>query len=253
MLRKLLGRLYPPQASQAAVDERLWWQTVAAVPLLQTLEPQALEKLRALCGRFLAEKRIGGGDQLQPTPAMALHVAALACLPVLQLGYGWLAGIRELVLYPEQFLVQREEEDEYGIVHERYEPLSGETWQHGTLVFAWPEVLESGQRCSGYNVVIHEIAHVLDLRNGAFNGFPPLPPHIDAGQWTATFSAAFDELNQQLDREIEPPIDPYAATAPTEFFAVTSEYYFERPDILRAAFPAVAEKLAQFYGRQPAR
>jgi len=99
----------------------------------------------------------------------------------------------------------------------------------------------------GYNVVIHEIAHVLDMRNGAFNGFPPIPITMDAERWTADFTTAFDRLNRILDAGGEPPIDPYAATAPAEFFAVTSEYYFERPDILHNAFPAVHAQLARFY------
>ncbi|MBY4678969.1 M90 family metallopeptidase [Marinobacterium arenosum] len=249
MFDKLLARLNSFTHSHTAIDEHIWQQTVAAVPLLQSQDAQALAELRAMSGRFLAEKHFFGGDGLEPTPAMAVRVAALACLPVLHLGYHWLDGIRELVIYPEKFLVHREEQDEYGVVHERYEPLSGEAWEHGTLVLAWPDVVDSGLMSDGYNVVIHEVAHVLDVRNGAFNGFPPLPLQMDAGQWTVDFSAAFDALNRQLDADIEPLIDPYAATAPTEFFAVTSEYHFERPDNLHQAFPAVAAQLALFYGR----
>jgi len=249
VLKKLISLLGGGDRPVAAIDNALWQNTLASVPLLRTLDTPSLLQLQEMSARFLAEKRFNGGDGLRPDLDMAVRIAALACLPVLHLGYDWLDAIREVVIYPDEFLVHREEEDEYGVVHERYEPLSGEAWEHGTLVLSWPDVLDSGLVSDGHNVVIHEVAHVLDARNGAFNGFPPLPHGMDARQWTADFSAAFEALNRQLDEDIDPLIDPYAATAPTEFFAVVSEYHFERPDILREAFPAVAAQLDRFYNR----
>ena len=243
-LKQLLGL----QPSPPPLDDHLWHQTLAATPLLAALPPAAGRQLRGLSQRFLAEKQFYGGDGLVPTLEMQVRIAALACLPVLHLGYARLQPLREVVVYAGEFVTEHSEMDEYGIVHERRRTLSGESWEHGTLVLAWSEVEAAGQLQQGDNVVIHEIAHLLDMGNGTFNGFPPLPAGMDARRWSEDFTAAFEALNACLDAGQTPPIDPYAATEPTEFFAVTSEYHFERPDLLEQAFPAVAEQLRRFYG-----
>ncbi|GGC01786.1 hypothetical protein GCM10011352_29940 [Marinobacterium zhoushanense] len=247
MFEKLFAYLSAAHQPIVTIDDEQWCMLIASTPLLKQLEASAQQRLKGLSERFLAEKRFFGGDELQLELNMVLRVAALACLPVLDLGYHWLDDIREVGIYPDAFMVHHQELDEFGVVHERYEPLSGETWEHGTLVLSWPDILHSGLLTDGHNVVIHEIAHVLDARNGSFNGFPPLTKGMVAHDWTRTFSRAFERLNQQLDSGVETRIDPYAATSPAEFFAVTSEYHFERPDILREAFPAVAELLGRFY------
>ncbi|MBV1788019.1 zinc-dependent peptidase [Marinobacterium sp. D7] len=249
MLDKLFAYLSAAHHKIESIEADRWYLLVDSVPLLRALSDPAQQKLKELVERFLADKKFFGGDGLEPDLEMALRVSALACLPVLNLGYHWLDDIREVGIYPEAFLVHHEEQDEFGVVHEGYEPLSGEAWEHGTLVLSWPDVLHSGLMTDGHNVVVHEIAHVLDARNGAFNGFPPLPKGMDATGWTRAFSNAFEGLNQQLDSGVEPQIDDYAATSPAEFFAVTSEYHFERPDILQNAFPEVAAQLEMFYGR----
>jgi Mlc titration factor MtfA (ptsG expression regulator) len=53
--------------------------------------------------------------------------------------------------------------------------------------------------------------------------------------------AALDEL----------AIDPYAAESPGEFFAVGSEAFFETPELLSLAYPAVYEQLTLFYRQDP--
>ncbi len=242
-LKTLLGLGRP----RAQLDHHLWHHTLAEVPLLARLTSDEAHRLRVLSERFLADKRFYGGDGFEPDTAVAVRIAALACLPVLHLGYDWLDAIREIVVYAGEFVTEHTEVDAFGIVHEGRRTLSGESWEHGTLVLAWSEVEASGRLEDGYNVVIHEVAHLLDMRNGAFNGFPPLPPGMDSTRWTDDFSAAFAALNAQLDADEEPLIDPYAATEPTEFFAVASEYHFERPDLLARAFPAVAAHLRRFY------
>jgi hypothetical protein len=102
------------------------------------------------------------------------------------------------------------------------------------------------------------MAHKLDALDGVMDGTPPLPRDWQR-DWARDFGAAFEALNAELDAlheagddEAEPAIDPYAAEAPEEFFAVCSEYHFTDPERLRAAFPAVAAHLERFYGPPPA-
>jgi hypothetical protein len=104
----------------------------------------------------------------------------------------------------------------------------------------------------GYSVVIHELAHKLDMQSGGPNGFPPLHAGMNPRAWTAAMQGAFDALNAALDRDEETAIDPYAAEEPGEFFAVISEHFFLDPLMLRDEMPAVYAQLAAYYQQDPA-
>lgn len=231
------------------IAEADWQAALASLPILSRLTAEELSRLRVRTTLFLHHTLFTAIDGLELTGAMRARIAAQACLPALHLAEGVLDGIVRIIVYPDAFVPEVEEVDEIGVIHRHREVRSGESWGHGVIVLAWPEVEASGQG-EGYNVVIHEVAHGLDMANGVPNGFPPLPRGMDPQDWTKTFAAAFADLNQRLDRHEEPPIDPYAAEAPEEFFAVTSELFFEQPHTLRAAYPAVFQQLARFYGTE---
>ncbi|ECA4546870.1 zinc-dependent peptidase, partial [Salmonella enterica subsp. enterica serovar Typhimurium] len=122
----------------------------------------------------------------------------------------------------------------------------------GPVVLAWPGVVGGGG-WDAYNLVIHELAHKLDMLNGDANGLPPLHAGMRIGDWASAMQAAYDEMNALLDRDpdAQTAIDPYAAEDPAEFFAVTSEYFFTAPDLLHEAYPAVYRQLQLFYRQDP--
>ena len=129
---------------------------------------------------------------------------------------------------------------------------SGEAWQQGPVILAWNGVLASGG-WEAYNLVIHELAHKLDMLNGDANGLPPLHSGMPVDEWATAMQQAYDDLNRQLDAnpDAETAIDPYAAENPAEFFAVTSEYFFSAPDLLQQAYPQVYRQLSLFYRQDP--
>jgi Mlc titration factor MtfA (ptsG expression regulator) len=215
------------------------------------LDAGEIVRLRALAALFLHDKIFEAAGGMTLAEAVRLRIAALACLPILELGYEAYAGWRTIVVYPGEFVRPRSQFDAIGVMHEWEEVLSGESWDLGPVILSWADVKASGRR-DGYNVVIHEMAHKLDMANGQPDGFPPLPRHVDRRAWTREFTAAFEHLNARLDRGEYTEIDPYAAEEPGEFFAVLSEYFFEVPDLVRAEYPAVYELLAAFYGQDPA-
>jgi Mlc titration factor MtfA (ptsG expression regulator) len=114
------------------------------------------------------------------------------------------------------------------------------------MVLSWEDVEHSGQG-EGFNVVIHEFAHKLDMKNGDANGRPPLHSGIEPAEWAREFQSAYDDLCRRVDGGENTAIDPYATESPAEFFAVLSEYFFEAPDLLQQAYPAVYEQLVRFY------
>jgi hypothetical protein len=130
--------------------------------------------------------------------------------------------------------------------------LAGESWQQGQVVLSWDEVLAgAADPHDGRNVVIHEFAHRLDQAGGSANGAPWMPGAQRRRQWADVFSREFTALQQRLARNEAGLIDAYAATNAAEFFAVTSELFFERPEALAAAHPRIHEQLRGFYGVDP--
>ena len=234
------------------ISERLWRHTLDGTPLLQLLSVRDVARLRELAAVFIREKTWMGTSELEVTDAMRVRIAALAALPVLGLDLDWYRGWKTIILYPGEFVQRRREVDAGGLEHQWDEVRAGEAWEHGPVVLSWTDVAASG-RIDGYNVVIHELAHKLDMLNGPPDGFPPLHREMSTGRWTRSFTAAFEELNGLLDRDEEPPVDPYAAEHPAEFFSVLSEYFFELPEILHDAWPAVYGELSAFYRQDPLR
>lgn len=228
------------------------WQALCdSAPLLATLDAVERERLRQRTTLFLAEKSIHGVQGVELDECQRWLIAALATLPILNLDDDWYGGFYEVIVYPDEFIPRHEVEDEHGLVHVRHIPLSGESWPQGPVILSWADVAAS-MALDGYNVVIHEFAHKLDMRNGDANGMPPLHRDMERAAWTTAFTTAFDRLNAELDAGRDTLIDPYAAEDPGEFFAVLSEAFFELPADLRHIFPAVYEQLRAFYRQDPA-
>jgi Mlc titration factor MtfA (ptsG expression regulator) len=197
---------------------------------------------------------------------MQVHIAAQACILVLELGIEWYDGWTEVIVYPSQFAPEREIVDEDGIVHLTQDPMAGEAWLGGPVVLSYEDVAMTGDeeaRVAGYNVVIHEFAHKLDMRHGEPNGFPPLHAGMSRVAWRKAFTGAYEDFCQLVDEadalaERDDgealdtlPIDPYGAESPGEFFAVVSEAFFETPELLEPTYPAVYEQLRLFYRQDP--
>jgi Mlc titration factor MtfA (ptsG expression regulator) len=185
---------------------------------------------------------------------MQLELALQACLPVLELGLSWYSGWRALILYPQEFVPAREVIDEDGVAWIDNAPRSGEAWEYGPVILSLADAA-AGRERDGYNVVIHELAHKLDMRNGVANGHPPLHPGMSNARWAEDLGAAYADLGRRADAARRPahelPIDPYGSESPAEFFAVCSETFFELPHLLRDEYPRVYAQLSAFYRQDP--
>lgn len=235
--------------SRAKLDEGLWRSVLARYPFTRALSSAESARLREHAVLFLNEKSIAGAGGLEVRDEIRMCVAAQACMLVLNLDLDFFRGWVEVIVYPDEFLVDYEFVDDDGIAHQVRGALSGESWLAGPVILSWADAERGGD---GYNVVIHEFAHKLDMLNGDANGFPPLHADMDRARWSATFGAAYEEFCARVERREETAIDPYAAQNPAEFFAVLSEAFFETPDAVRSEYPAVYGELAAFYRQDPA-
>ena len=232
------------------VTDAVWRTVRRSLPILATLAKPDAESLRALTESFLAAKSLEGAGGLELDEKSRVVVAAQACVPILGLGMEAYTGWRSVIVYPGGFVSRGTSVDESGVEHEWEEPRSGESWSHGPVVLSWEDIAASGQ-LEGYNVVIHEMAHKLDMLNGDANGFPPLHAGMDGAVWYQVFSEAFEDLCTRVDAGEETDIDDYATEGPDEFFAVASEYFFELPEVLDECYPKVYAELRAFYRQDP--
>ena len=199
------------------------------------------------------EKRIEPAAGLEVDERMRVLLAALACVPILELSLDCYAGFHSVIVYPDEFVVpDREYVDEDGVVHVGDDVLSGEAWEQGPVILSWPDVEASG-RGDGYNVVAHELAHKLDMLDGDADGLPPSASRDERGRHGPVRSQPRIKIFAAVsDRDEEPWIDPYAAQDPAEFFAVCSELFFDVPDELREEYPVLYEQLKRYFRQDPA-
>ena len=234
----------------AAVSDAVWEAVRRSLPIVATLAEPDARKLRTLVDSFLRAKSLEGAGGFVLDDEVCVVVAAQACIPILALGIDAYTGWRSVIVYPGGFVSRGTSVDETGIEHEWEEERSGESWFRGPVVLSWEDVAASG-RLEGYNVVIHEMAHKIDMLNGDANGFPPLHPEMDGATWYRVFSSAYEDFGARVDAGEETDIDPYAAEGPDEFFAVASEYFFELPGVLDGCYPEVYAELRAFYRQDP--
>jgi Mlc titration factor MtfA (ptsG expression regulator) len=234
------------------IPDALWQQTLHDFPFLAWRAPARRERLRHMATLFLADKEFAGAHGLEVTDAMATAIAAQACVPVLALGLDWYDGFKGIVVHADAVRARRQVTDDIGLVHEYDEDLSGEAMQDGPVMLSWHDVAIAGASAdTAYNVVIHEFAHVLDMRDGSADGIPPLPASLQA-HWARVIDAQWQRFCRRVDAGEPTLVDPYGAAGPEEFFAVASEAFFVAPAAFAAEEGVLHELLQRFYRQDPA-
>ena len=253
------------------IPEALWQQTLLDYPFLQQLSNRECQQLRLLCSVFLQRKQFTGAQGLEITDAMAVAIAAQAC--VLLLAWGaphhalrWYDDFVGIVVYPQDMQVRRTIQDAAGVVHHVELSLQGEAMERGPIALSWSAVQHPSSVSAGAhlgNVVIHEFAHKLDMANGQVDGCPPLPAGFmglsQAVQaqalWKRCWAQAYADfvdacLAHERFGQAAPWLDPYAATDPAEFFAVACEAYWLEPGAFAQALPTLHPLLDALFQRQ---
>lgn len=240
------------------LPEPLWRATLARYPFLAERPAEDVARLRELAAEFLVRKEFQGAGGLVITDEIALAIAAQAVLPVLHLGLAWYDDFVGIVVHPDEVVARRTTTDETGVVHDWDEVLAGEAMEGGPVMLNWHDVAQAGTTAeTGYNVVIHEFVHKIDLRDGEPDGCPPLPSAAARRRWLAVLQPQYERFREQVTIAErfggEPPwLDDYGATAIDEFFAVACEAYFVNRARFTQEFPELAELFDQFYQPRPA-
>jgi Mlc titration factor MtfA (ptsG expression regulator) len=250
VFQRLKDRYTDWRIARHPIPDTLWRGALARHVYAQELPPAQQRKLRQLTTLFLLQKHFSSAHGLVISDAMRVRIAIKACIPILELGIDYCSNYSGLVLYPHDFRARDEHVDEAGVVHQEVRELCGQALSNGPMVLSW-EAVQNDDDNDARDVVIHECAHKLDMLNGHADGFPPLHRDMSGTEWTSVFQAAYTQLCIKLDAGDEPPIDPYAAEDAAEFFAVTSETFFTRPDTIAEGLPEVYTQLKRFYRQDP--
>jgi MtfA peptidase len=237
------------------VTAEKWESAVSDWPVANRYQGSELDALRDASLRFIARKSITAGGDFEVTDAMCLKIATMACVPILKLGLDWYDHFQTLIVYKDDYVSDQPYRSDDGVVHSGNRGLSGEAWLRGPVVLSWSSICQSGahqRHGHASNVVIHELAHKLDMLRDGANGVPPMHPDMRPGEWHDTFTSAYGRLQDDENHGRSLPIDDYALTSPAEFFAVCSESFFEAPENMKEKMPEVYRLLCQFYRQQPA-
>jgi Mlc titration factor MtfA (ptsG expression regulator) len=241
------------QRAATAVPDALWSQVLPAYPFLQQLPDADRDRLRLLAAGFLRDKEFHGANGLRITDAIALAIAVQAVLPVLDLGLDWYDDFVGIVVHPAEVVARRTVTDHAGIVHDYEEVLAGEAMDRGPVMLNWHDVAHAGATAdAGYNVVIHEFIHKIDLRDGAADGCPPLASRAARQAWLAVLQPAYEQFREQVivaERfgGEQPWLDAYGATSIDEFFAVACEAYFVNRERFTREFASLVPLFDGFF------
>ena len=258
----MLGWLRALRAAPGIPDAD-WQATLSRYRFLAERPAADVQRLRRLAAAFLRDKQFHGAHGFAITDEVALAIAAQAVLPLLHLkgGLAWYGDFVGIVVHSAEALAHRTVTDAAGVVHEYDEVLAGEAMERGPVMLSWQEVLAGSLATArGYNVVIHEFAHKIDLQDGAADGCPPLPPGFAGtrsasaarGAWMGAMQPAYAAhrertiVAQRFGGEA-PWLDAYGAESMGEFFAVACEAYFVNRERFAAEFPALLALFDDFF------
>ena len=200
---------------------------------------------------MVAEKNWEGVNGFEINDEAKVTISAGASLLVLGLPEPfYFDRVESIIVYPG--VIKNRQMHRGMVVDESESYFSGQAWQNGPLLFSWPSVVDGTSRSGdGANVVIHEFAHHIDGLDGEMGGSPIIESEEMTQRWKTVFSAEYERLCDSLESGCQPYIDRYAATNPAEFFAVTTEIFFDSPRRLKRAIPAVFDLLKAYFAVDP--
>lgn len=203
---------------------------------------------------FIAEKEWEGCGGLEVSEEMRVTVAAHACRLVLGLSIDYFRQVQTILLYPAGYQAPEQVPLGDGVVLEGRSERLGEAHYRGPVILSWQEVEEAA--CNpgrGENLVYHEFAHQIDMLNGAIDGVPPLEDEELARRWLRVMPAELDRLRRDAAAGRPTLLDTYGAKDESEFFAVTTECFFDCPALLFERHPQLYRLWQEFFRQDPAK
>ena len=222
------------------------WEAILQrdVVFFRALDPEEQRRFRRELQVFLGEKRITGIKLKLDTTTRVL-TAASAIIPIFGFPEWEWDQISEILVYPDRF----DRDFAFASGTQRHTlGMVGTGTLNRLMILSKPDLL-GGFRNPGdkRNVGLHEFAHLVDKSDGTIDGLPTVGLERAAiGPWIELVRRKMEEM-----RRGDSDIDPYGLTNEAEFFAVTTEYFFERPGVMERKHPELYAMLAQVFHQNP--
>ncbi|HEV7780749.1 MAG TPA: M90 family metallopeptidase [Chitinophagaceae bacterium] len=194
---------------------------------------------------FLATTRITGvRTGVEDTDRV--YIAASAIIPIFGFPNWEYTNLNEVLLYPDSFNHEFEQTgNDRSILG-----MVGNGPYNNIMILSRHELRQAFvNKTSKSNTAIHEFVHLVDMTDGVVDGVPEY--FVDRKYVLPWLQLIREEIKKIMDNRSD--INPYGATNEAEFFAVVSEYFFERPDLLESKHPELYKLLAQAFHQQPGR
>jgi len=191
---------------------------------------------------FLANVKITGVET-EVEIEDRLLIASSAVIPIFEFHDWQYLNLDEVLLYPTSFNNKFETSGEKGTIL----GMVGEGYMNGKMILS-KRSLHTGFRnaTDKKNTAIHEFVHLIDKADGQVDGIPELL--LDKQYTLPWFDLIYKKIDEILNNESD--INPYGATNEAEFFAVISEYFFERPGTLQRKHPEVYKVLENIFDKK---
>lgn len=241
--RTLLRRL------QKADFPRSYKEIVQKIPFYNRLSRSDQLMMHYSILRFINEKEFIGVQGLKISDEMRVIISFYACLLLLRIKTpDCYSNLTTVLVYPYEF-VSHHSRNVGGISTTQSLALEGQS-SSDTVVISWHSAKNEAYHIYDQNVVLHEFAHELDFMSGEIDGVPPMG-QSRYRRWTEVMYGEYRKLQKRSLKRGHlgkyALIGEYAATDEAEFFAVTSERFFEAPQKLKKDFPELYAELESFY------
>lgn len=221
------------------------WRNILSndVPFYNSLDEAGKTKFESRMMHFLATTRITGiNTSVEETDKV--YIAASAIIPIFGFDDWEYINVNEVLLYPDFFNHDFEQKgnnrDVLGMV--------GDGALNNSMILSRRELRAAFQNKTGKtNTAIHEFVHLVDKTDGSVDGIPEF--FLDKKYLLPWLQLIQKGIKDIIDDRSD--INPYGARNQAEFFAVVSEYFFERPDLLQSNHPELYELLVKIFRQRP--
>ena len=229
--RRILAQPFPAE-----------WEAILQreVVFFRALDSEGRKRFRRELQVFLGEKRITG-IKLELDTTTRVLAAVSAVIPIFGFPEWEWDQISEILVYPARFDTEFAFE---GDAQRQTLGMVGSGALNRLMILAKPDLL-AGFRNAGdkRNVGLHEFAHLVDKSDGTIDGLPAVGLDREAiGPWVDLVRRKMEQM-----RRGDSDIDPYGLTNEAEFFAVASEYFFERPGVMERKHPELYAMLSRVF------
>jgi MtfA peptidase len=227
--------------SQPQEDFPSEWRIVLGrkVSFYNSLTKEEQQQFEFKVHEFLSNCRITG-VQVEIDDTDRLLVASSAVIPIFRFPEWSYTNLYEVLVYPssfdENFRMTGPDRTILGMV--------GTGYMEGKMILS-KQALHHGfdNTTDKMNTGVHEFIHLIDKSDDRIDGIPAvLMEKQYAIPWITLIEKKIEEIFANKS-----DVNPYGATNRIEFFAVISEYFFERPQLLAQKHPELYELLGKIF------